>query len=256
MSNVKTSETICKLIQSLRVSQQSIGNVTKDKDNAYFKSKYADLSSVIDAIKPVMCQNGLSYSQHPSFSGGIVSVETIIFHDSGEWMSSVSSTPIVKSDPQGVGSAITYLRRYALSAIMGITQEDDDGNSASNNDIKKNNQKRDNRSFVNSHPEQWKKIAPQKTLDEQFENDNVPDFSIREEDMLKLPSYAVKFSDSLAFFNGQSITEIIEGGQYDKLVNELSTLQESAKKDTSKAEIELILMKVRRCFNSMQKEAA
>ena len=69
--------------------------------------------------------------QMPSFENGVVSVETIVMHESGEWISSISSSPISKSNPQGVGDAITYLRRYSLAAIFGLAQKDDDGNSNS-----------------------------------------------------------------------------------------------------------------------------
>ena len=69
--------------------------------------------------------------QMPSFENGVVSVETIVMHVSGEWISSISASPIAKSNPQGVGDAITYLRRYSLAAIFGLAQKDDDGNSNS-----------------------------------------------------------------------------------------------------------------------------
>ena len=107
----------------------------------FFNSKYADLSEVLRCIKDVLPSKNMSFMQMPSFENGVVSVETIVMHSTGEWISSVSSSPISKSNPQGVGDAITYLRRYSLAAIFGLAQQDDDGNSnseqPSNNKSKK-----------------------------------------------------------------------------------------------------------------------
>jgi len=98
--------------------------------NAFFKSKYADLAECLNTVRPVFSKHGLSLSQFPSFENGIASVESILMHNSGEWISNVASAPVSKQDAQGVGSATTYLRRYSLAAIAGIAQEDDDANSA------------------------------------------------------------------------------------------------------------------------------
>ena len=78
----------------------------------------------------MFAEHGLSVMQCPSFADGIVSVETVVMHSSGEWMASTVSAPVSKQDAQGVGSAITYCRRYSLAAVAGIAQEDDDANSA------------------------------------------------------------------------------------------------------------------------------
>jgi len=98
----------------------------------FFKSKYADLASVVEAIREAFAANGLSYTQaiEPSEKDE-VRVETILLHSSGEWLSAgVLALPVSKHDAQGFGSALTYARRYGLSAAVGVAPEDDDGNAA------------------------------------------------------------------------------------------------------------------------------
>ncbi len=124
------SETIIELAKAMAKAQGEIENASKNAKNPHFKSKYADLAEVLNTVRPVMSANGISISQFPAFENGVASVETIVMHASGEWMSGVSSAPVSKQDAQGVGSALTYLRRYSLAAIAGIAQEDDDANSA------------------------------------------------------------------------------------------------------------------------------
>lgn len=124
------SENIAALSKALAKAQNEVENAGKNASNPHFRSKYADLAEVLNTVRPIFSSNGLAISQFPSFENGIASVETIITHESGEWMSGISSAPVSKQDAQGVGSATTYLRRYSLAAIAGIAQEDDDGNSA------------------------------------------------------------------------------------------------------------------------------
>ncbi len=125
------SESIKEIATALNKAQNEMSGAIKDSDNPFFKSSYADLGSVVKAIKQSFFDNGLSYSQFPIFRDGLVGVETILMHVSGEWMSSELLLPMKKQDPQAAGSAITYARRYALQAVAGIPSEDDDGNSAS-----------------------------------------------------------------------------------------------------------------------------
>lgn len=124
------SDSIGELAKALATAQGEIENASKNAKNPHFKSNYADLAEVINTVRPIMSKHGISISQFPAFDSGLASVETIVMHHSGEWMSGISSAPVGKQDAQGVGSAITYLRRYSLAAIAGIAQEDDDGNSA------------------------------------------------------------------------------------------------------------------------------
>lgn len=128
---MKTSETMAKLAPALASALADIHNATKDAKNPHFKSSYASLASVIDATKATLGQHGLVVVQAPGWHDNRVTVTTRIVHTSGEWIEAVAEAPIPKADPQGVGSAITYLRRYSLAAICGITQEDDDGETAS-----------------------------------------------------------------------------------------------------------------------------
>ena len=119
------------LAKALNSAQKQLGSAKKDADNPFFKSKYADLGSVVRAIKDPFADNGLSYTQFPICDGESAGVITVLMHKSGEWMRSSYSIPLVKRDAQAVGSCITYARRYALQAIAGIPADDDDGNQAS-----------------------------------------------------------------------------------------------------------------------------
>ena len=125
------SETVAELAKSLVKFQAEVENASKKSVNPAFKSKYADLAEVLDTVRPVLAKYGFSVTQHPTFEEGSVKVETLLLHESGEWMSSTIRIPVTKQDAQGVGSAITYGRRYALASICGIAQEDDDANAAS-----------------------------------------------------------------------------------------------------------------------------
>jgi hypothetical protein len=108
-----------------------IEGATKSATNPHFKSKYADLTSIIEAIKPPLIRHGLFFTQRciPSEDG--VSVETVLHHSSGEKEGlGTLYVPANKRDPQGFGSALTYARRYALQTAFGVPTEDDDGNAA------------------------------------------------------------------------------------------------------------------------------
>ena len=132
---MQKSETIGELAKGLALAQGKIKGAVKDSENPFFKSKYADLASVWDACREALSQNGIAIIQTPrsdiAESHTIISVGTLLIHSSGEWVSEELSAVPVKEDPQGIGSCITYLRRYALSAFTGVAPEDDDGNAAS-----------------------------------------------------------------------------------------------------------------------------
>ena len=125
------SETIIELAKAMAKAQGEMGGAHKGKNNPFFKSKYADLGAVIEAVKEPFSNNGLSYVQFPIEDSRRVGVETILMHESGEWMSNQFTVQLSKQDAQGAGSAITYCRRYGLQAVAGIPSEDDDGNAAS-----------------------------------------------------------------------------------------------------------------------------
>ncbi len=125
--NAPTNSLSASLVKALA----EIGGAAKDKDNPFFKSKYADLGSVITAIKPALAKHDLGFTQHCQPSEDGVIVETILHHASGETLSMGSIyMPANKRDAQGFGSAQTYARRYSLQTAFGVPAEDDDGNAA------------------------------------------------------------------------------------------------------------------------------
>ena len=123
------STTIVEIAKALVKFQKAVKPVKKEAENPFFHSKYADLASIIEVIKDPMAANGLSFSQFPT---GENQLTTILMHESGEWLEDTYTVAPVDNRPQSVGSAITYARRYALGAILGIaTESDDDGAVAS-----------------------------------------------------------------------------------------------------------------------------
>ena len=129
---MKLSENINELAKALSLCQGEISNATKNSVNPHFGKKYADLAEVLDVIRPCSSKYGLSFSQCNAMKAdGRVYVETILMHESGQYIIFDPSEAITKTDPQGIGGATTYLRRYSIAAVFGIAQEDDDGNSAS-----------------------------------------------------------------------------------------------------------------------------
>lgn len=125
------SEELTNIAAALVAVQVEIENPHKTSENPHYRSKYADLTEIINTVRPVLSSHGIAIVQSPGMQNGMASVETILLHISGEWIRGCASSPISKNDPQGVGSAITYLRRYSLAALLGLGQEDDDGNAAS-----------------------------------------------------------------------------------------------------------------------------
>src|SRR5699024_1598165 len=106
--------------------------------NPFFKSKYVPLESVVEAINTIAPKHGLSFTQWAlNNENGTLGVATLLMHESGEWIEfDPVFIPAEKQTPQGYGALITYLKRYTLSAIFGITSdEDDDGNSSSKNEL-------------------------------------------------------------------------------------------------------------------------
>jgi len=130
---MQTSESIGNLAKALAAVQGSLQPAVKDADNPFFKTKYADLSSVWNSCRELLSKNGLAVIQGNSIGhDGTVIVETMLTHTSGEWVRSELALPLAKHDPQGVGSAVTYGRRYGLAAIIGVVADvDDDANHAS-----------------------------------------------------------------------------------------------------------------------------
>mgnify|MGYP003631210893 CR=1 FL=1 len=126
------SESITDLATALCLAQAEMGGAIKDSNNPFFKSSYADLTSVIKVIKEPFAKYGLSFVQLPvtSAGGNGVGVSTMLMHKSGQWLQGEYLLPMDKVTPQGAGSAITYARRYALQSLVGIPSVDDDSELA------------------------------------------------------------------------------------------------------------------------------
>lgn len=119
------------LFDAMAQAFPEIEGAIKDSSNPHFKSKYADLTSVVMAIKPALAKYGLFFRQSTRVMDGGVCVETFICHKSGQEVScGLFFAPALKQDAQGYGSALTYARRYSLSTAFGVCPEDDDGNAA------------------------------------------------------------------------------------------------------------------------------
>jgi len=128
------SESIAKLSAALVKCQSLIGDAKKNAQNPHLKNKYANLGSVWDAISPALETTKLAVVQMPCPSDdGKLHMETTLVHESGEFIGSTIVMPLPKQDPQGYGSALTYARRYALCSLLGVVQDDDDGQAATAN---------------------------------------------------------------------------------------------------------------------------
>ena len=135
------SESIANLAAALCKAQGKMKHAIKDADNPFFRSKYADLASVVEASRPFLVENGLSIVQCTEGDW----LWTMLLHESGEWIKGrIELKPmrqeknvgwVESHDPQSYGSCITYARRYAMAAITGVATEDDDGNAASGNKV-------------------------------------------------------------------------------------------------------------------------
>ena len=129
---MEKSTEIKNLATALNAFQGEVSKIAKTATNPFFKSKYASLSDILDVIREPLFNNGLSFVQFPKGKYGL---ETMLMHVSGEWVSESYEMEPTKKDPQGAGSVITYQRRYALGAILGLNIDVDyDGNKASEKD--------------------------------------------------------------------------------------------------------------------------
>ena len=135
---MKTSETFKEIAPALVKAIGEIPNPPKNAVNPHFKNRYADLASIIETVKPILLKNGLTVIQGSEADGNIVTVRTRILHVSGEWIETSLTMAAAGSDPQKIGSAITYARRYSISSILNIAADDDDDGEENR---KKENQK-------------------------------------------------------------------------------------------------------------------
>lgn len=126
---MQKSTTISELCKALITFNVKVESIEKDAKNPFFKSSYATLQNIQDAIREPLIESGLTITQHPEGEHGLT---TILMHESGEWIESHYIMTPVKNDPQGIGSCITYQKRYALVSILNLSigDPDDDGNKA------------------------------------------------------------------------------------------------------------------------------
>lgn len=168
---MKKSESIVELSKALAKFQEEVKQPLKDKNNPFFKSKYVPLENVVEAITDVAPKNGLSFVQWAlNDENGRVGVATMLMHESGEWIEfDAVHMKADKETAQGAGALITYLKRYSLSAVFGITSDqDDDGNGASGNKVAKSatqaeigNLKKEIFAFSQLMTEQGKDVKPE-----------------------------------------------------------------------------------------------
>ncbi|MFY8127645.1 MAG: ERF family protein [Chitinophagaceae bacterium] len=168
---MEKSQSIKNIASAIILFHVKVDTVKKDASNPFFKSKYATLSNILDVINVPLNESGLSFAQFPTGENGLT---TILMHaESGEYLQANYEMHPVKNDPQGRGSSITYQRRYALAAILGLNiDDDDDGNAASHSpntnsttDTHKNSSE-DNRPWLNKTEKdkvtltkEWKQVV-------------------------------------------------------------------------------------------------
>lgn len=131
---ISFSPSLAKLAPALAAAQGELEDATKSSVNPAFRSKYADLAEVLQTLRPILSKHGLGLVQTVGFydaTAKTIQVTTALIHASGELITDSVNMPVTKADAQGVGSAVTYARRYGAAAICGISQADDDGNAAS-----------------------------------------------------------------------------------------------------------------------------
>lgn len=158
------SENVTELSAALAKAQAGIANAAKEGTNTHYSSSYATLKSVWAVCKTPLTDNGLSVVQSPEFDGQSVKVTTTLLHKTGQWIESAITMPVKKIDCQGIGSAITYARRYALAAMVGVApdDDDDDGEAAVNHHQRppQQNQRQQSAPTVITTPIQSSQSAP------------------------------------------------------------------------------------------------
>ncbi len=167
---VEFSQEIGELAKALAAAQGAMNNAKKSSDNPFFKSKYADLAEVWDTCREPLAKNNLAIIQMPGEidAQGNIKITTMLTHSSSQWIKSTMNIKVAKLDAQGIGSAITYGRRYALAAMVGIAQEDDDGESA----VGRNNKQTKSEPKAKSEPAQVEYVRNKDGVTEVLGNNN------------------------------------------------------------------------------------
>ena len=158
---MRSSDTLIKISPALVKAINAIEGVKKGADNPFFKSKYANLESVIEAAHDALSDNGLAVMQGPGpMDGNCITLTTRLVHESGEWIETNFSLPAGKMDPQAAGSAITYARRYSLMAMLNMPAVDDDGEASMPRSTKPGEPKNPNVSVHPEGPDFWGAEGP------------------------------------------------------------------------------------------------
>lgn len=215
--NLLQSTEIGQLAEALAKAQKAIKPAVKDAKNPFFKASYADLFSIWEACREALGNNGLSVIQIPQNNEKGITVITLLAHSSGEWIRGELTLIPTKADAQGVGSVITYARRYALAAMVGVAPEEDDAESAMDRG--------------NTKPGNKPKPSPKKT-------NNSGNFSETTDLQAKIRKYAARvkklnpmFGDSWLInlcgkYGGSQVEEIDDVGSLKEL---LETVEEKGK---------------------------
>ena len=128
---MQQSESIADLAAALAAAQGELEPVKKGTENPFYKSKYADLDAIVTAVRPVLSKHGLAVAQFPESDDTGDYLTTQLMHASGQWLRARMRLVVAKQDAQGMGSGITYMRRYTYSPAVGVvTEADDDGTGA------------------------------------------------------------------------------------------------------------------------------
>ena len=129
---MNTDKATPELFAAIAAIQGEVENASKGSVNPHFKSRYADLAEILNTVRHVCAAHGVAIIQSPGYDPekNVVTLQTILGHEKGGYITSTAACVPSKVDAQGVGAATTYLRRYSLAALVGIAQEDDDGESA------------------------------------------------------------------------------------------------------------------------------
>jgi hypothetical protein len=151
---MEKTPSIKELAKALMLFHVKMGKISKDAANPFYKSKYASLSNILEQIQIPLAESGLCFTQFPTDNNTLTTI--LVHSESGEYIQGSYCITPVKNDPQSVGSAITYARRYALGAILGLNiDDDDDGNAASGKGENKTEDPADTRPWLNDNTETY-----------------------------------------------------------------------------------------------------
>lgn len=126
------SASVGQIVPALLAAKREMGPLVKNAVNPHLKNKYANLEATLDVIEPALLAHGILMMQGPGGDGDVISLDTLLMHESGEWFRSVLTLkPSKQANPQDAGSVVTYARRYSLQGIFALAAEDDDGNAGS-----------------------------------------------------------------------------------------------------------------------------